>query len=226
MEEPGQYHAVKGQSLMSLNASNSIRPKRRGFTLVEVMVSSFVAVYVFLCAWSMYMMGWTWWHEILPQTECQRIARVAASVIIKGSPDSTIGTDTINFVTYKKRNGVKESSRTYADSQDASFITPTITSDGHRINFKLEPDPTSSNVRSFYLGQDADGVKAVYYQVGNATPQIIKSTKGITDLVFEEVGLYNNIIKVTATAQKTVAAGGAPYQISVEYSDHIYLRNV
>lgn len=204
--------------------------KKRGFTLAELMVSIFISTYVFLCAWAIYMMGWAWWYEILPQTECQRIARIAISVIDKGMMDSTAGADTINSVTYGRRYGVENANRARIDMY-MSFVTPTITDDGHRINFKLESDPLPpgppSNKRSFYLGQDNSGVKAVYYKYSDYAPQEIRATRWITDLTFEAVAGYNNLIKVTATVQRVVKGSRkVPYQISIVYTNYIYLRNI
>lgn len=207
-----------------------MRGKKRGFTLAELMISIFISTYIFLCAWAIYMMGWAWWYEILPQTECQRIARIAISVIDKGMMDSTAGADTIDFVTYGRRNGMENACRTRVDKA-VLFVTPTITDDGHRINFKLESDSSPLgppwNKRSFYLGQDNSGVKAVYYKYSDYPPQEIRATRWITDLTFEAVAGYNNLIKVTATVQRVVKGSRkVPYQISIVYSDHIYLRNI
>lgn len=208
-----------------------MRGKKRGFTLAELMIAIFISMYVFLCALAMYMMGWSWWYEILPQTECQRIARITISIIAKGMMDSTVGADTINFVTYGRRNGLEHACRTRADV-DASFITPTITDGGHRINFKLESAMTQYNDSSFYLDQDGSGVKAVYYKHSDYPPREIKATRGITDLTFEpypDPAAYNdlNFIKVTTTVQRVVRGSRkVPYQISIVYTDYIYLRNI
>ncbi len=212
---------------MLLNTAKISGRDKKGFTIVELMVSSLVIVYIFLCAFAMYMMGLAWWNEILPQTECQRIARSAISTIKEGMVDSTVGTDIINSITYKKRNGLEEAYKSRDDSLDVSFTTPLISLEGRKISFKLEPDPTSTNYRAFYLGQDASGTQAVYYQIGSTTPKLIRATRGITDLVFEAVSGYTNMIKVTATVQKTVMGSrSTPYQISVVYSDYVYLRNM
>ncbi len=201
--------------------------KKTGFTLVEVMFSVFIAMYIFLSAWAIFVMGYKWWYEISPQTECQRIARLTIQVISEGFSDPTAGTDIINSVTYKRRAGAEWTSRTSADAQNATFVTPTISSDQHRLYFKLEPDPTASNTRSFYLGQYNTSLNALYYQYGSNTPTVIKGTEGLTSLTFETVTGYSNLIKVTATAQKTVMGSRTtPYQISVVYTDFIYLRNV
>lgn len=214
---------------MLQDMGNVMRGKKRGFTLAELMVSIFISTYVFLCAWAMYMMGWSWWYEILPQTECQRIARITISVIAKGMMDSTAGADTIDSVTYGRRNGLEHACRTRADVA-ASFLTPTITDDGHRINFKLEPGIAQYNDRSFYLDQDGSGVKAVYYKRSDYAPQEIRATRGITDLTFESMNpamVELNFIKVTATVQRVIMGSRkVPYQISVVYTDYIYLRNI
>lgn len=212
---------------MSLNTVRIFSRNKKGFTIVELMVSSLVVVYIFLCAFAMYMMGLAWWNEILPQTECQRIARSAISTIKEGMVDSTVGTDIINSITYKKRNGLEEAYKSRDDSLDLTFTTPLITLEGRKISFKLEPDPTSTNSRSFYLGQDATGIQTVYYQRSGSNPQIIRATRGITDLVFETVSGYTNMIKITATVQKTVMGSrSTPYQISVVYTDYVFLRNM
>ncbi len=199
--------------------------KRRSFTLVETMVASSIAIYIFLCAWAMYMIAWTWWYEISPQIECQRIARLAISTVSEGAIDVTLGTDAWCSVTHnQRRNGFKWASRV-----DGGDVTPTIAvigtdGKGRRINFKLENDPLGSNVRSFYLGQDAQGVNVVYYQYmsNTSTPQIIKGTRGITDLTFEKADLVLPFYKVTATAEKVVRG----VKRSAAYTDYILLRNV
>lgn len=212
---------------MSLSTVRIFSRNKKGFTIVELMVSSLVVVYIFLCAFAMYMMGLAWWNEILPQTECQRIARSAISTIKEGMVDSTVGTDIINSITYKKRNGLEEAYKSRDDSLDLTFTTPLITLEGRKISYKLEPDSTSTNPRSFYLGQDATGTQAVYYQRSGSNPQIIRATRGITDLVFETVSGYTNMIKITATVQKTVMGSrSTPYQISVVYTDYVFLRNM
>jgi Tfp pilus assembly protein PilW len=201
--------------------------RRRGFTLVETLAASLIAMYIFLCAWAMYMIVWTWWYEIAPHSECQRIARLAVSTISEGMIDATAGTDTVDFVTYGRRRGSG-----WAARSSSADIYPTITDDGpdtgHRINFKLESDPVGSNVRSFYLGQDANGVGAVYYVYGNNAPQIVTATLGINDLTFERVlsedGKDYSLIelyKVTAMASRNVRG----VVRSATYTGYIFLRN-
>jgi hypothetical protein len=221
------YNAANKPLLMLQDTYNIIRTKRgRGFTLVELMVSSSIAMFVFLCTWAIYTMGWVWWYEIAPQAECQRIARVAISVISEGITDSTIGTDTIAFVTYGRRRGVGGATRSSGTEVSPAFADAgTNPNTWHRMNFKLEGDPPGPNTRSFYLGQDANGVKAVYYQVNNASQQILAtrgrdSVNGLEDLTFEQVA--PNLIKITATASQTSRG----VKRSATYTETIYLRNI
>jgi hypothetical protein len=142
---------------------------KKGFTIVEVMVSSSIALYIFLCAWAMYVMGSTWWYEIASQSECQRIVRIAVSVVSEGMTSATYGTDIIGVspaVSYSRRNGLKGATRVTADPPEPGFMIPTIVGDGHQIDFKLELDPAGTNCRKFFIGQDANGVNALYYQYG------------------------------------------------------------
>ena len=173
------------------------------------------------------MMGWSWWNEVAPTTECQRIARVALMSVMEGVVDTSAGTDTMNYVTYNRRLGIDWSNRTYADTQNLTFTTPVISEAGRRIDFKLEPDSSSSNIRRYYLGQDENGVNVVYYQYGNSTAKIIAGTKGLSDIVFESVSGYNNLLKVTVTAEKEVRTiRQEMYHATATYSDYVFLRNI
>ena len=206
----------------------TLRPKK-GFTLTETLISVSIMMLILLCGWSMYVMGWAWWNELSPTTECQRMARVALMSVMDGVTDQSAGTDVVNLVTYKRRIGMGLSNRTYADTQNLSFSTPVISAEGRRIDFKLEPDPAASNIRRYYLSQDANGVKGVYYQYSDSAAQLIKGTAGITDIIFETVSGYTNLLKVTVTAQKdirTMRQGGGVYQAVATYSDYVFLRNI
>ena len=44
-------------------------------TMFELLIASFVMVYIFLATWGVYTMCYKWWAEMLPMLECQRIAR-------------------------------------------------------------------------------------------------------------------------------------------------------
>lgn len=173
-----------------------------------------MAVYVFMGIWSLYLMGWRWWHEVAPRIEAQRIARITLSTITSGTVDSTAGTYQVGSATYTRRNGI------YGATSVPSI--PSLS----EIDFGLEPD--GSNVRSFYLGTDeASGLKALYYKDSNSVRHKIKATSGLTDLKFEKLGGIDNIIKVTATVEKTVlGTRNVPYEIKVVYDEVVYLRNV
>lgn len=171
-------------------------------------------------------MAWTWWHEISPHIECQRIARIAISAISEGMTDPTAGTDRVDFITYGRRMGFVWAARG-SDIDIFPTITDSGSTTGHRINFKLESDPAGSNIRSFFLGQYQTGY-GVYYQFRNNAPQIIKATSNIGDLIFEKVFWEDGkdysaveLYKVTAKASKTVKG----VVRSAEYTDYIFLRN-
>lgn len=202
---------------------------RRAFTLIETLTTGFIVLYIFLSAWSVYVIGWKWWHEMAPVAEAQRIARNAIAIVIDGTRDSTAGQETIGLTTYGFRNGVSATTVTNNDIiANPLFSSPVISLNGRRIDFKLEGDAVASNPRAFYLGQDATtGIKAVYYQDNSGAIHIINVTLGIDDLVFTAVPGLANVIEVTASVQRTVA--GTRYEttpISVQYTDYIYLRNI
>ena len=170
-------------------------------------------MYIMLAAWSIYVMSWSWWHEMSPHIEAQRIARITLNSIRKGSVDPTAGTYKVGANRYARRNGIAQAK-----------AAPDLSGE-HAIDFCLEPD--SSNVRSFYLGTDASGLKALFYRDSNGTDHEIKSTIGLKDLAFEFYGGVNNLVKVTATVVRDVKgtrAGGR--HIKIVYSDVVHLRNV
>lgn len=188
---------------------------KKGFTLIEVMTASMISLYVILGAWVLYMMGWSWWHEIAPRVEAERIARTALSSIITGRTDTTAGYYNIGTTTYARRNGIM-----------GAIDVPTISVSEQEIDFALEPD--SSNARSFYLGTDSvTGQKLVYYKDNNGSVHPIDSTRGITDLKFEKLLSNDNLIKVTATVQRTITGTrSGNYDITVSYNEVVCLRNV
>lgn len=211
---------------------------KASFTLVEVLVTAFVAVLVFLAVWSIYIMGWTWWYEVSPRIEAQRIARLAVAKIIDGVPDPTAGYDLIGSARYDRRNGIAASYYYLPDLPNAQ-----ADSDGklfsREIDFGLFEDyktysPTAKrNIRSFYLGTDPNtGLNVVYYKDGNAALHKIDATLGISDLKFyynqwiDGFGATHTDIITTATVEKdTVRTGLEPYHIKVEYSGYTSLRN-
>lgn len=193
--------------------SHIIRNKK-GFTLAEVITASFIAVYIVIGVWSLYLMAVSWWHETMPKIESQRIARMALTSVIRGSLDSTAGDDLIGSSLYGRRNGIA-----------SAVLIPSIPSPEH-INFALETD--SSNIRAFYLGTDpATGQKAVYYKNNSGQVIMLKSTLGITDLKFEKFDGQDNMVKVTATARKEVlGTRSAAYVAETVYDEVVYLRNM
>lgn len=187
---------------------------RKGISAIEVLLATFVALYVILGAWSVYIMAWRWWNEVQPKVEAQRIARLALSGIIYGSLDSTAGTYTVGGVQFTRRNGIS-----------GAVSSPNIPSDS-RIDFQLEGD--TGNDRAFYLGADAGtGLGVVYYTDDASQSHELMHTEGITDLKFEKYMGNNNVIKVTATVERTISGTrSAPYNVKAEYSEVVYLRNV
>lgn len=187
---------------------------KRGFTLVEALTTSLIALYIVGGAWATYMMCWSWWHEIGPEVEVQRIARVAISSIIEGKTDPTSGTFTIGTSTYARKNGIAQ-----------AVAAPTLNS-SQSISYRLEPD--SSNVRSFYLDVDPDtNLNVVYYRDSSAAIHKLNSTIGITDLRFEYYPGSNNMIMVTATVERDVTGTGtAPHHVHAAYTEIAYLRSV
>jgi hypothetical protein len=187
---------------------------KKAFTLFEALTASSITVFIVLGVWSIYVLGWSQWHEIEPQLDAQKIARSALAAIVEGSQDSTADTYVIGSSTYFRRNGIAQATAI------PDLPTP------QRINFRLEPD--SSNIRSFYLGVDyISGLNVVCYKDRNNAVHAIGSTLGITNIIFEKYGGNDNLIKVTATVERDVFGTRAQtYHISVLYSDVAYLRSV
>ena len=163
---------------------------------------------------AIYIMGLSWWHEVVPKIETQRIARLALISVIEGTSDLTTGTYAIGSASYKRRNGIIQAT-----------LVPNLPSI-NEIDFALAPD--TSNVRAFYLGIDPDtGFNVVYYKDSSGTAHKLNSTVGITELTFEKYSGSDNVIKVTATAERDVTGTRSDtYHIRVSYSQIVYLRNV
>lgn len=179
--------------------------RRHGFTLVEVLTSIFIALYVVMGAWSVYVMAVTWWNDIAPKIEVQRITRLVMHNVVTGRVDATAGTYVIGSSSFSRRNGIS-----------GATAAPTITSP-ERIDFALEPD--SSNCRAFYMATDpVSGLSGLYYMDSGSNVRLIAGTLGLTSLVFEKVGGSDNLIKVTAVAEKSGE--------SSSISEVTYLRNV
>ncbi|MFH1190552.1 MAG: hypothetical protein V1682_07710 [Candidatus Omnitrophota bacterium] len=219
---------------MSRGISTGFLGPRKAFTLVETLVAGFIATFVLLSVWSVYLIGWTWWHEMRPVVEVQRIARTALSSIIDGTIDSTASQETINSVNYGFRNGVAWAAVTNEDIiADEDFTTPVISADGHSIDFKLEKDAAAVNGRSFYAGTDAAaGEAAVYYKDSSSVAHKIKGTEvksseGSITLTFTgDAEDYVDLLKVTVRVQKSIP--GTKYEsapLVAECSDYVYFRN-
>jgi len=224
--------------------------KKNGFTLVEILVSVFIMVLVFLAIWSIYILGWTWWYEISPRVEAQRTARMAIERIVEGAVDQTAGYDMIGGVRYYKRNGIA-ATYYFPPVLPSTYVNSEGTTVSNEIDYGLYEDygtydpAAARNVRSFYLGTDADtGLKAVYYKDNNDAVHMFKDTLGITNLEFsyyvdkdvEPNVTYNDMIVVSVTVEKDVSAvGHTPYHVNVHYGyddalnlrcgNTVYLRN-
>jgi hypothetical protein len=219
---------------MSHGINSDISSRKRAFTLVETLTSALIAMFILLSIWSIYFIGWKWWHEMAPIVEAQRAARIALSSVVDGTVDPTAGQETIIGKDYGFRNGIAWTALTNQDCiSSPSFTTPVISADGHQIDFKLEKDTAAVNGRSFYAGSDAaTGATAVYYRDNSGSTYKIKGTEigagtGSISLTFERDAVYTNLIKVTVSVQKTVP--GTKYESApfvVVYSDFVYCRNL
>lgn len=224
--------------------------KNRGFTLVEILVSAFVTILILTVVWAVYVLGWTWWYEVSPRIDAQRIARLAMEHIVEGTSDSTAGYDMIGSTRYDKRNGIA-AAYYFPPALPDTYINSSGTTVSNRINYGLyqdyqtHPPAAVNNARSFYMATDAaTGLKAVYYVDNNGTVHMLRDTLGITNLEFsyyvdKDVTpnvTRNDIIVVNVVVEKDVSAvGHTPYHINVHYGyddaaklncgNTVYLRN-
>ncbi|MBU0605216.1 MAG: prepilin-type N-terminal cleavage/methylation domain-containing protein [Candidatus Omnitrophica bacterium] len=220
---------------MSLITVRSTLNSRKGFTLAEVLVATIIGTMVMASAWSVYVMVWQWWAETSPRIEVERTARLALLNIIDGVTSvgglsgDVAGSYTIGSTSYKRRNGIAWANK---DPGDSSYpqIQDQTGMPASRILYHLEPDAGNTK-REFYYGTD-NGQGAVYYKHTNGVSYMLNGTRGITNLKFEkfvdpEGYSYDNIIKVTVTAQKEVYGTRAQqsYTVGVVYTDTVYLRN-
>lgn len=212
---------------------------RKSFTLIEIVVTSLVAMLIFMAAWAIYIMGWTWWYQISPRIEAQRIARLAVAKTIDGLQDQTAGFDLVGSSRYERRNGLSASFyyppdlvNTQVDSEGKTFA--------RQIRFGTYADygtfspAAKNNVRSFYLDTDPDtGANIVFYMDGSGIVHKIRETLGISDLRFyinewiDGHGVTHKDVLVKATVEKDVIrTGSQPYHVKVEYSGYTGLRNL
>ena len=219
---------------MSRDINSNMPGNKRAFTLVETLTSSLIVMFILLSIWSIYFMGWKWWHEMAPIVETQRAARIALSSVIDGTIDPTAGQEAIIGTSYGFRNGIAWAALTNEDCiASPAFTTPVISADGHQIDFKLEKDAAAVNGRRFYTGTDpVTGASAVFYRNSSGTAYKIKGTEvgagtGSISLTFEQDAAYANLVKVTVSVQKTIP--GTKYEstpLVVECSDFVYCRNL
>lgn len=194
----------------------------RAFTLVELIINTFIICYVIFAAWSVYIMVWRWWSETAPTIEAQRIARVALTRVMTGARDDTIGTDVVSPTIYRRRNGLSAVTLTNVNPTPAS---PVLTSSAGqtRIDFRLEPD--TANIRSYYVGTVSPGVQALYYNGA-----IIPSTRvaGRVFLTCALEGGFPNLYKVTVRVEKDVPGtrSGGTFVATAEFSDFMFMRNI
>jgi Prokaryotic N-terminal methylation motif len=208
----------------------TIKKNRAGFSLIELITATFITMFVLLGAWSIYTMGWSWWHEMAPRVQAQQIARIAILSITEGTVDATAGTDTIGTATYQRRNGI---SMACYDPVISSSISA-----NDRIDFGLETD--GGNVRAFYLGLDpVTGGTAVFYRDNTGNTHMLIATRCPhrppeldldLDLNFEKrIDVVTGKIFIIVTATVTGDVSGtrsAPYHIAIEYERVVYIRNI
>ena len=188
----------------------SINPLKNkdGFTIPEVLVASFVAFLVIAGIWSVYIIGWAWWHEAVPKIEMQQIVRQTLSSIIDGPIDPGVGTDYVSGVAYGRRNGIAWAT-----------ASPTITSTANevRITYDLE----GLGAQSFFINL-TETPKKIYH---NSATNPVRGTEGITEISFQQV--QPNLILVTAKAERDITGTRAStYHVKAEGSQTIFLRNV
>lgn len=193
--------------------------RARGFTLVEMMIATVVAIYVVAAVWGVYIMAAQWWSETLPRIETQRIARLAVSMIIDGIPGEDLGElETTGGPSYPRRYGL-------AWSISETDIDPDTESD--EIGFMLLSGDAVDK-RGFKIATDGT-TEAVYYKAASGAWKRIEATSGITDLVFEKVvanGRSTVMVRVTATAEKEIRGTRLDgHTVRCTYTDYVYLRN-
>lgn len=208
---------------MSLSIVDLRLSRRRSFTMMEMMISVTIVLFIIVGSLGIFRMGWIWWNETAPVIEAQRIARVALSITLEGMVDATAGTVSGNA----RRSGVAWAVYDPAISDNIET--------GDKISFGLEKEkedfgdyPVAHNIRSFYLGQDASGVRAVYYRNNASQVTEIEATRGITKLLFSKATDSDGkvYLSVTATVEKDIkGTRNLPRHIKVEYTDGAYLRN-
>lgn len=184
----------------------AMRVNRKGFTLVEMIISAGIAVFLAAIGWSMYITGVTWSGRTLPNVEVQRVARISMMAIVDGFKDTSAGTDTISGKSCSRRNGIAWAT-----------ILPTVTSD--TTTDKITYDLEGLNNQTFYILKSENPMKLYH----NST--VVLGTTGITSLTFETIS--TNKVKVTVKAEKDISMGTQePYHVEAELSEIVFIGNV
>jgi Tfp pilus assembly protein PilV len=191
------------------------RRHNKGFAFPEVLIALTISLFIVLSMWSVYVMGITWWAQLMPRIDAQRVVRVAVKTIVYGLADSTVGTDTISDVPYSRRNGIAwAKAMPTLDESDSNIV---------KIKYDLE----SLTNQSFYMLiiKDPNKTESPEKLYHNNAQSPVSGTTGLTGLSFELTP--PNMVKVTATVDRNVNVGGqAPYQVKAELSQIVCLRNI
>ncbi|MDD5495482.1 MAG: hypothetical protein PHP46_00100 [Candidatus Omnitrophica bacterium] len=211
--------------------------KKKAFTLTETIVAMALIVYVFSGAWLTYATIWTWWHEIAPKIEAQRLVKVALSKIMTGETDTSAGTDSIEGTTYNRRDGIGWAStlldEDLAVDDDGDGSIDRLIWENNRIDFRLASD-SAGDIRSFYVAQeDISGKNCIYYYymitrngiVTEETRPIVKmpNSRDIINIDFEFITQYSMLV-ATVTLQKKLDTATGEYTIAL--NDYMHLRNI
>lgn len=198
-----------------------MRKRNKGLTLLEILISTTVSLFIVLSTWSVYVMGSAWWTQFMPRIEAQRIARIAVKTIIYGSRDNAAGTDSISGVQYSRRNGIAWATALPTHG----VISPNIV----RISYNIK----NINNQSFFTLKTENPMKLYHNNVQSP----VSGTTGLTGLSFELPGEVTppntatvtppQCVTVTATVERDVHVGGQPpYHVKVELAQTVFLRNI
>lgn len=212
---------------MSLSIRTPLR-SRKGFTLPEVLLTTFIAMYVVGAAVSVYAAACRWWAETAPAIETQRVARLALSRVVEGVRQDSLGSDTVSSTTYRRRNGLAEAVLTNANPTPDTPAITTPSAGQNAIAFRTESD--TSNSRTYEIGTVSTGVQALYYS-GTVVPATRIGTAtgpGRIYLTCASVSGYTDLYQITVRAEKDVRGtrrGVSDYTVATQLTDYVYLRN-
>jgi hypothetical protein len=184
-----------------------IKRDRKGFTIIEMIISFGIAMFVAAMSWSIYSTSTTWSKQRLPEIEAQRIARISITAIVDGFRDVSAGTDTISGHVLSRRNGI-----TCATA--VPIILTNSTTD--KITYNLE----GLSNQTFYTLKNESPMKL--YHNSTAVP----GTTGITSLTFEQVA-NTKMYTITVKVEKNIVIGNQiTYPVKAELSETVFLRNI